>query len=196
MKYYLRARYYNQNVGRFTQQDTWMGTNYDPASLHKYTYAHNDPVSFVDPSGKFISVGFSGSAGLSMASVSVGVLGRFIGRAALSTFVVGKRVGTQLRKEIILCRKSKGKKCNLPNVDISGSDYLTQQEHIRDVQLGRGSNGVPITPVVTYRPNRKEWGYRNLAPCQGKTKLGSGKHCDEYPFNTTNQGGASFIELD
>ena len=33
--YYLRARYYDQSVGRFTTMDTLDGTMLDPPSLHK-----------------------------------------------------------------------------------------------------------------------------------------------------------------
>ncbi len=50
-QYYLRARYYNQNVGRFTQMDTFMGRSEDPVTLHKYLYANADPVNGIDPSG-------------------------------------------------------------------------------------------------------------------------------------------------
>ena len=52
-QYYLRARYYDQGVGRFTQLDTWAGSNHDPVTLHKYLYANADPVSFSDPTGNF-----------------------------------------------------------------------------------------------------------------------------------------------
>jgi RHS repeat-associated protein len=52
-QYYLRARYYDPSQGRFTQQDTWMGRNHDPVTLHKYLYANADPGNMVDPSGKF-----------------------------------------------------------------------------------------------------------------------------------------------
>jgi len=51
--YYLRARYYDQWVGRFSQQDTWMGNSSDPVTLHKYLYANADPVSYVDPTGNY-----------------------------------------------------------------------------------------------------------------------------------------------
>ena len=51
--YYLRARYYDQGIGRFAQQDTWMGVNSDPVTLHKYLYANADPVSYTDPTGNF-----------------------------------------------------------------------------------------------------------------------------------------------
>ena len=55
MTIYLRARYYNPEIGRFTQQDSWayMKPN-DPLSLNLYTYGHNNPVRFHDPSGNTI----------------------------------------------------------------------------------------------------------------------------------------------
>ncbi|WP_245929290.1 RHS repeat-associated core domain-containing protein [Agarilytica rhodophyticola] len=60
-QYYLRARYYDQGVGRFTQMDTWMGNNQDPITLHKYLYANAEPANLIDPSGKF-SIGSLGVA--------------------------------------------------------------------------------------------------------------------------------------
>jgi hypothetical protein len=33
--------------------DTWEGSRYDAASLHRYLYSHLDPVNRVDPSGLF-----------------------------------------------------------------------------------------------------------------------------------------------
>jgi RHS repeat-associated protein len=51
--YYLRARYYNPNNGRFNQTDPFAGNITDPQSLHKYAYVHNDPVNMLDPSGMF-----------------------------------------------------------------------------------------------------------------------------------------------
>ncbi|MFY0640988.1 MAG: hypothetical protein JXR16_08080 [Bermanella sp.] len=50
-KYYLRARYYDQDVGRFTQQDIFQGWDEDPTTLHKYLYANADSVNGTDPSG-------------------------------------------------------------------------------------------------------------------------------------------------
>jgi len=49
--YYLRARYYDQAVGRFTSRDPAPGSQYEPASLHKYVYVVNDPVNRIDPTG-------------------------------------------------------------------------------------------------------------------------------------------------
>jgi len=51
---YLRARYYDQDNGRFNRLDPFEGYDDEPQSLHKYVYAHNNPVCNVDPSGKSI----------------------------------------------------------------------------------------------------------------------------------------------
>ena len=49
--YYLRARYYSPSTGRFTQRDAFLGFYGDPLSLNRYTYAHNNPVKYRDPTG-------------------------------------------------------------------------------------------------------------------------------------------------
>lgn len=54
--YYNRARYLNPNAGRFWTMDTYEGNHSDPLSLHKYLYAHNNPVNGVDPSGHEFSL--------------------------------------------------------------------------------------------------------------------------------------------
>ncbi|MCX7554685.1 RHS repeat-associated core domain-containing protein [Marinicella sp. S1101] len=54
--YYLRARYYNPEIGRFSQMDVFPGMQFEPKSLHKYLYTHADPVNNIDPSGYFSSL--------------------------------------------------------------------------------------------------------------------------------------------
>ena len=50
--YYLRARYYNPQTGRFISRDPDDGKSYDPKTLHKYLYAGGDPVNRIDPMGR------------------------------------------------------------------------------------------------------------------------------------------------
>ncbi|WP_293313893.1 putative Ig domain-containing protein [Microcoleus sp. PH2017_08_TRC_O_A] len=56
-QYYLRQRYYNPSVGRFTRVDSYEGRRSDPMSRHDYLYAHANPVSYIDPSGLSTTMG-------------------------------------------------------------------------------------------------------------------------------------------
>ncbi len=77
---YLRARYYNPANGRFNRLDPYAGNVQDPLSLHKYLYAHGNPVMLIDPTGEFAAsiggtlVGAGIRSGL--ANVSVGAVFR------------------------------------------------------------------------------------------------------------------------
>gem|GEM_PF-3596190 len=48
------VRWYDPAVGRFLQQDPWLGDIYQPLTLNGYGYCVNDPVNAVDPSGMFL----------------------------------------------------------------------------------------------------------------------------------------------
>ena len=49
--YYMNARYYDPETGRFISQDTYRGENADSGTWHLYTYCANNPINFTDPSG-------------------------------------------------------------------------------------------------------------------------------------------------
>jgi RHS repeat-associated protein len=49
--YVLGARVYDPELGRFLQPDPLVGSPSDPQSFNRYTYARNNPLSWVDPSG-------------------------------------------------------------------------------------------------------------------------------------------------
>ncbi|MEW4286212.1 DNRLRE domain-containing protein [Priestia koreensis] len=61
--YYLMARYYDPNVGRFITRDTFQGFVDTPLSLNQYIYTENNPVMYEDPSGKSRSDWRSGEVG-------------------------------------------------------------------------------------------------------------------------------------
>ena len=51
--YYLRQRYYNDDLGRFIRRDDYEGKLTESLTLHEYFYTNNNPVNHVDPTGWF-----------------------------------------------------------------------------------------------------------------------------------------------
>lgn len=49
--YYLKARYYSPELGRFLTEDTFRGFNGNPKSLNLYAYCEGSPLTLTDPSG-------------------------------------------------------------------------------------------------------------------------------------------------
>ncbi len=79
--YFMRARYLNPATGRFLTMDQFDGRLEDPASLHKYLYANNDPINNFDPTGNFtmmqvaIAIDIIGT----LASLAMGIYNLFQG---------------------------------------------------------------------------------------------------------------------
>ena len=67
--YYLRARFYDPYLGRFTTEDSYWGEDENPLSLNLYTYCANDPVRYVDPSGHYYYVDANGKGYVSEITV-------------------------------------------------------------------------------------------------------------------------------
>jgi len=68
---YLRARWYQPGVGRFTQVDPFPGIQTLPLTQNPYVYAGNNPVRYTDPSGRIVEE-ILGSALLGGALSAVG----------------------------------------------------------------------------------------------------------------------------
>ncbi len=51
--YDLRARWMDPEVGRFMSRDPFPVNTWQPASIHRYVYANNNPVDLSDPTGLF-----------------------------------------------------------------------------------------------------------------------------------------------
>ena len=54
---YFGSRYYSSAEGRFTSADSLMGDKETPQALNLYSYAINNPLKYVDPSGHFPLIG-------------------------------------------------------------------------------------------------------------------------------------------
>ncbi len=76
---FFKARYYSSSLGRFLSADTIVPSPGNSADLNRYSYARNNPLNYMDPSGHgpisewLISVGRSGPVGKSLV-VSMGFI--------------------------------------------------------------------------------------------------------------------------
>ena len=52
--YYYGARYYDSTIGRFISEDPWEGDLANPQTLNKYSYAINNPIFYIDPTGMYV----------------------------------------------------------------------------------------------------------------------------------------------
>ena len=86
--YYLRARYYAPQQGRFLTHDPLMGSVGDPLSLHRYLYANADPVNNSDPTGMFslgeqtLTVNLAPSVRMALNVAYKGIEGGLLGAVA------------------------------------------------------------------------------------------------------------------
>ncbi len=102
--YYLRARYYDQGLGRFLSHDPVLGDSEDPITLHCYLYAANDAVNFADPSGK-MSIGMQVTVMSVMTVVSGVALGgvyqKRLGGSFVEGFIAGARLGLSFTAAVL-----------------------------------------------------------------------------------------------
>ena len=49
---YYGARYYDKDIGRFTTPDPLFGSITDPQTLNRYVYVKNNPLKYIDPTGR------------------------------------------------------------------------------------------------------------------------------------------------
>jgi RHS repeat-associated protein len=50
--YYYNARYYDATIGRFTSPDNNVSQPFNPQNLNRYSYCLNNPLKYIDPSGR------------------------------------------------------------------------------------------------------------------------------------------------
>jgi RHS repeat-associated protein len=92
---YLRARYYDPNLGRFISKDAYVGTINDSMSQHDYQYAHDNPVRYTDPTGYFTLGDISATLTI------VGIMATFGGVGAGVGYITGAAATGASGEEIL-----------------------------------------------------------------------------------------------
>lgn len=91
---YLRNRWLDPLTGRFITRDTFPGNNFDPLSLHKYVYVHDNPTNAVDPLGKYFSTPYHGWR------VEQEIFPHFRAAAPLNDRLTNRRINTILGTKV------------------------------------------------------------------------------------------------
>lgn len=86
---YLRARYLDPRAGRFFTLDEVDGNPFDPPSLHRYLYAHANPVNLRDPTGRMAIAATMPAAGmhLALAALAMAALYTILTMLALALLI-------------------------------------------------------------------------------------------------------------
>jgi RHS repeat-associated protein len=98
---YYGARYYDPELGRFTQPDSIVQQPSNPQTLNRYSYCNNNPVNYVDPTGQFwgavfavlAKVIFGAAIGATIGTAVSAATGGDIGKGAATGAISGAFFG-------------------------------------------------------------------------------------------------------
>jgi RHS repeat-associated protein len=106
---YLRARYYDPEVGSFISRDSYPGNLMRPLSQNRYIYVENNPINYIDPSGHIPLLAITMAAGALTGAVISGTVAavteyvttgqinwKNVGVAAAGGAITGAMAGTGL----------------------------------------------------------------------------------------------------
>jgi|GEM_PF-998876 len=92
--YLMQARSYDPPNGRFLQRDPIAGSFFNPATQHPYAYARNNPLRFVDPTGKLAATQYVYMVKENIASqVSGAIIGTGAGFSGATLHFLGDFLG-------------------------------------------------------------------------------------------------------
>ena len=137
--YYLRARYYNPYIGRFISEDSYWGEDNNPLSLNRYTYAHNDPIQYIDPTG------YAAVTKAALSAVVVGAIKGIASKIATATKAVTATKTETTTKQVI-------NDSLLKAVGIVGTQVLTASKVVlaeKDAMTAVISTSTPLAGIVS-----------------------------------------------
>ncbi|HEY2395934.1 MAG TPA: RHS repeat-associated core domain-containing protein [Rudaea sp.] len=195
---YLRARWYDNQVGRFVSADSINGAVARPITINKYIYANVDPANRLDPGGNFVDTSSTGVAAnivgamATFAVVGVSSLPLILGPGAFVKPNANYPLEAYKAKNCAMSRSSP-RNCDAKYPIIFFGEDVKGHSDLIDEAFGYG-----ITPILNYKnPGYKRGWYRSFVRAGdicGMTGGDSGNDCDEYPYRATDQGGPDNYE--
>lgn len=143
---YLRARYYDPQIGRFITEDTYEGQITNPLSLNLYTYAHNNPLIYSDPTGHFVWV-------------IPGIIGLVEAISAVIVVATGVTVGVDLNDKginVFDTIESKSTVIQEPKLKIYSKPYVSTPPVTKKKVIVSQQQKVNKGPIVSQQPKLSE----------------------------------------
>ena len=196
-QYYLRARYMNPSLGRFTQQDTFLGISTYPQSLNKYLYGDSCPVNELDPGGNMDltqqAVAVSAVAALAGAVLSYKwAMKRHRTELYASGLPIAKADARRHESEVMTTATAQtlAKEYKMPIIFFDSESMPAITRHITS-SIENGSPNV-LTRTDSYNAMKNRlWAYAMCAALSQPffPRTPGANSCDEYPFASTQEGG-------
>ena len=121
--YYLRARHYDPDLGRFIQRDPIAGNLENPLSQNAYQYAYNNPINLNDPSGEQVSPQAVGKIGEILSQITKNKI-----RIESLTGTAKYRIPDQLMKQLSLLSEVKNVKYQSYTNQLKDFFYYARKE--------------------------------------------------------------------
>ena len=127
---YLRARYYNPQIGRFTSLDIEEGEISNPLDMNRYVYCRNNPIKYIDPTGESLVIAGIAISGELLALLGTGIVifSYLASKAFVSAFTTAINTGKSIRDSIIYA-KGKAKDPTPPSKLKDGNKVKTPDTH-------------------------------------------------------------------
>ena len=128
--YYLRARYYDPKVGRFTSYDIQEGDIVNPLDMNRYVYCRNNPIKYIDPSGESLTIAGIVISGKALAILGSGIMifAYLASEAFINAFTEAVKLGKSIWDSITYA-KGKAKDPTPPSKLKDGDKVKTPKTH-------------------------------------------------------------------